>query len=60
MQNIENYDETSGQKFSWNENTSYGTSANVMDRWIISFTQSLLQFVKQEMSAYRLYTVLPR
>jgi isoleucyl-tRNA synthetase len=31
-----------------------------MDRWIISFTQSLLLFVKTEMAAYRLYTVLPR
>ena len=31
-----------------------------MDRWIISFTQSLLLFVKAEMAAYRLYTVLPR
>ena len=31
-----------------------------MDRWIISFTQSLLAFVDREMAAYRLYTVLPR
>lgn len=33
---------------------------NVMDRWITSFTQSLIQFVKKEMAAYRLYTVVPR
>jgi isoleucyl-tRNA synthetase len=31
-----------------------------MDRWIVSYTQSLLLFVHQEMSAYRLYTVVPR
>lgn len=31
-----------------------------MDRWIISYTQSLLLFVHQEMAAYRLYTVVPR
>lgn len=31
-----------------------------MDRWIISYTQSLLVFVHQEMAAYRLYTVVPR
>jgi isoleucyl-tRNA synthetase len=31
-----------------------------MDKWILSFTQTLLQFVKQEMAAYRLYTVVPR
>lgn len=36
------------------------SSSNVMDRWIMSFTQSLLHFVKQEMKAYRLYTVVPR
>ncbi|XP_065669203.1 isoleucine--tRNA ligase, cytoplasmic isoform X2 [Hydra vulgaris] len=35
-------------------------SDNIMDRWIISFTQSLLLFIKQEMAAYRLYTVVPR
>nr|XP_018906818.1 PREDICTED: isoleucine--tRNA ligase, cytoplasmic [Bemisia tabaci] len=40
--------------------TSEETSTNLMDRWILSFTQSLLSFVKQEMSAYRLYTVVPR
>ncbi|UYV78874.1 IARS [Cordylochernes scorpioides] len=34
--------------------------SNVMDRWILSLTQSVLAFVKQEMAAYRLYTVVPR
>ncbi|XP_074594988.1 isoleucyl-tRNA synthetase [Brevipalpus obovatus] len=33
---------------------------NLMDRWILSFTQSLIKFVRQEMDAYRLYTVVPR
>ena len=37
-----------------------GKSTNVMDRWILSFTQSLLSFVHREMAAYRLYTVTPR
>ncbi len=31
-----------------------------MDRWILSFTQSLLIFVRREMAAYRLYTVVPK
>jgi isoleucyl-tRNA synthetase len=31
-----------------------------MDKWILSFTQTLMQFVKHEMAAYRLYTVVPR
>ena len=49
MQNI-------GDDFVWTE----VKSDNVMDRWIVSFTQSLLEFVEKEMAAYRLYTVLPR
>uniref|UniRef100_T1KTI9 Methionyl/Valyl/Leucyl/Isoleucyl-tRNA synthetase anticodon-binding domain-containing protein n=1 Tax=Tetranychus urticae TaxID=32264 RepID=T1KTI9_TETUR len=32
---------------------------NPMDHWILSFTKSLI-FVKQEMKAYRLYTVVPK
>lgn len=32
-------------------------SSNVLDQWINSATQSLVQFVRQEMDAYRLYTV---
>nr|ASF90270.1 hypothetical protein SPAR02944 [Bartheletia paradoxa] len=35
-------------------------SANVMDRWILARCQSLIQLVKQEMGAYRLYTIIPR
>ncbi|EUB57660.1 Isoleucyl-tRNA synthetase, cytoplasmic [Echinococcus granulosus] len=35
-------------------------SRNLMDRWILSFTQSLLLFVRTELRAYRLYTVVPR
>ncbi|KAJ3071916.1 isoleucine--tRNA ligase [Podochytrium sp. JEL0797] len=33
---------------------------NVMDQWILASTQSLIQFVREEMAAYRLYTVVPR
>ncbi|EPQ62925.1 Bgt-3031 [Blumeria graminis f. sp. tritici] len=35
-------------------------NSNVMDRWILASCQSLLQFVDEEMAAYRLYTVVPR
>jgi isoleucyl-tRNA synthetase len=31
-----------------------------MDRWILASAQDLIQFVKAEMAAYRLYTVVPR
>ncbi|CAA6660103.1 unnamed protein product [Spirodela intermedia] len=34
-------------------------STNVLDQWINSATESLVQFVRQEMDAYRLYTVVP-
>ncbi|OMJ24610.1 Isoleucine-tRNA ligase, cytoplasmic [Smittium culicis] len=32
---------------------------NVMDKWIMASTQSLIQFVRTEMDEYRLYTVVP-
>src|SRR5258708_7062804 len=35
-------------------------SGNVMDRWILARCQSLIELVKQEMAAYRLYTIIPR
>jgi isoleucyl-tRNA synthetase len=35
-------------------------SDNYMDKWILASCQSLIQFVKQEMEGYRLYTVIPR
>jgi isoleucyl-tRNA synthetase len=31
-----------------------------MDRWVLASCQSLIQFVREEMNAYRLYTVVPR
>ena len=60
VQNIDAYNNGRDEKFVWDSRTSYGNSKNVMDRWIISFTQSLLTFVNREMDSYRLYTVLPR
>ncbi|KAG2214264.1 isoleucyl-tRNA synthetase [Mucor mucedo] len=35
-------------------------SDSVMDRWILASCQSLIKFVREEMSAFRLYTVVPR
>ena len=34
-------------------------ASNVLDRWMIASTTSLVEYVKAEMEAYRLYTVLP-
>uniref|UniRef100_T1HR91 Isoleucine--tRNA ligase, cytoplasmic n=1 Tax=Rhodnius prolixus TaxID=13249 RepID=T1HR91_RHOPR len=36
------------------------TPTNLMDKWILSCLQSLNVFVRKEMAAYRLYTVIPR
>merc|ERR1719203_1024139 len=35
-------------------------STNIMDKWINASLHSLIQFVRMEMDAYRLYTVVPR
>ncbi|PWN42175.1 putative ILS1-isoleucyl-tRNA synthetase [Ceraceosorus guamensis] len=35
-------------------------SENVFDRWILARCQSLIQWVRDEMDGYRLYTVMPR
>ncbi|CAO1635993.1 unnamed protein product [Parajaminaea phylloscopi] len=47
-----------GVKFVYQEHAK--KSENVMDRWILARCQGLIQFVRQEMDAYRLYTVTPR
>jgi isoleucyl-tRNA synthetase len=45
--------------FKWDPK-SETTNTNVMDKWILASTQSLLVYVNEEMAAYRLYTVVPR
>jgi isoleucyl-tRNA synthetase len=57
MQNITRLELEEGHEFEFAEVVA---AENYMDRWIISFTQTLIQFVKEEMAAYRLYTVVPR
>ncbi|OCT83213.1 isoleucyl-tRNA synthetase 1 S homeolog isoform X1 [Xenopus laevis] len=59
MQNIYRLHKEEDIHFLFNESIKQ-QSSNIMDKWIISFTQSLGQFFKAEMSAYRLYTVVPR
>lgn len=57
MQNVERIVQEDKINYKFNEKA---VRENVMDKWITSFTQSLLSFVKKEMAAYRLYTVTPR
>uniref|UniRef100_A0A8C6L740 Isoleucine--tRNA ligase, cytoplasmic n=1 Tax=Nothobranchius furzeri TaxID=105023 RepID=A0A8C6L740_NOTFU len=59
VQNVQRLEKEDRIQFLYNENT-VKQSDNIMDKWIQSFTQSLIQFFKAEMNAYRLYTVVPR
>ena len=59
IQNVENLKSDYDIDFKFSESRLSGAS-NYMDKWILSFTQSLIQFVGNEMAAYRLYTVVPR
>lgn len=57
-QYIDIYEQETGEKITVSERAKT-SSSNYMDQWILSFTQSLVKFVQQEMAAYRLYTVTP-
>lgn len=62
FQNIHRYvkeEPTANGKFQYNPDAVAKTT-NTMDVWILSFKESLLDFVAREMKAYRLYTVVPR
>ncbi|XP_027849362.2 isoleucine--tRNA ligase, cytoplasmic [Aphis gossypii] len=57
---IQNIRDSSGNMYKPNKNYYSAPSENKMDRWITSWTQSLIAFIRREMAAYRLYTVAPR
>ncbi|KAJ8611428.1 hypothetical protein CTAYLR_009009 [Chrysophaeum taylorii] len=42
------------------DETLAATSTNLMDKWIVANLHDLINFVHDEMRAYRLYTVVPR
>ncbi|THH01142.1 hypothetical protein EW026_g1502 [Hermanssonia centrifuga] len=46
--------------FEFKYNPHATVSNNVMDRWILARCQSLIKLVREEMAAYRLYTIIPR
>jgi isoleucyl-tRNA synthetase len=48
---------STGHEFKYDEHKAI---TNVMDRWILARCQSLIKLVKEEMAAYRLYTIIPR
>ena len=59
VQQVERLEKDEKIAFMYNEEAA-NSPVNVMDRWILSFTQSLLSYVRDEMKAYRLYTVTPK
>jgi isoleucyl-tRNA synthetase len=61
MQNIARYEHDEKTSFAYkNVNELCQLSSNTMDRWILSFTETQLRFLNNEMKAYHLYTVVPR
>ena len=58
VQNIERRETMSGTKFVPDTAKAHATQ-NPTDIWIVAATQGLIKFVHEEMTAYRLYTVMP-
>mmetsp|Transcript_9074 Transcript_9074/g.20499 ORF Transcript_9074/g.20499 Transcript_9074/m.20499 type:complete len:1170 (-) Transcript_9074:247-3756(-) len=58
VQNLERWEANSGTKFAPSTDKVRATT-NPTDVWISAATQGLIKFVHEEMTAYRLYTVMP-
>lgn len=58
-QNVQLYELDNKQKFAVIEQEQLQLQ-NITDSWIMSFTQSLVKFVVDEMNKYHLYKVVPR
>ena len=59
VQSVRRYETETGETF----NSDIANSAkieNIMDKWIISSSNSLLKSISEEMKAYRLYNVTPK
>ncbi|KAJ7647185.1 tRNA synthetases class I-domain-containing protein [Roridomyces roridus] len=52
------FKKATGEDFQYNPHAP--TPNNVMDRWVLARCQSLIKLVREEMAAYRLYTIIPR
>jgi len=59
IQNVLRFEKETGKSLEFSDEEQLDVE-NVMDKWILSYTQSLVQFVQQEMKAYKLYTVTPK
>eukprot|EP00049_Salpingoeca_infusionum_P007190 m.116932 g.116932 ORF g.116932 m.116932 type:complete len:1283 (-) comp13619_c0_seq1:6698-10546(-) len=58
-QQVLRLEDATGTKFSFVD-TAQCPSTNQLDRWVLAYTQHLISWVRQEMAAYRLYTVVPK
>lgn len=58
-QSVDRWESATGRTFVPNANVGR-TSSNDVDIWILAASLGLVEFVHQEMKAYRLYTVVPR
>lgn len=60
FQNIEQLETNNSFKYRYDSKRHAAATLDVMDVWIVSIKESLLEFIAKEMKAYRLYTVVPR
>ena len=58
-QNVTRIKVETGKDFIYDKDVGTKTK-NVTDKWLLASTQSLIKFVRVEMEAYRLYTVVPK
>jgi len=59
VQEVNRYETSTNTKFV-PDSALIKKSTNYMDKWINAGSHRLIQFVKEEMEAYRLYTVVPQ
>lgn len=59
LQNVSRYEQANNVNFVYDPNLmSKIENPNIMDRWILSATQSLVKYVRREMDTYMLYKVV--
>lgn len=60
IQNIQRYEKTNKLQFKYNEKVieEKYNELNLTDQWILAYSQRLIKYVRTEMEAYRLYTVV--
>ncbi|CAK9295369.1 unnamed protein product [Gordionus sp. m RMFG-2023] len=61
VQNIELWQKCTGLTYTFSDgNSEFKVSNNIMDLWILSYTNSLIQYFYTEMEKYHLFTVVPK